>query len=245
MGLAPKGFQIGQAGQAADRGRGSGALGQSAEGTDLRILLELRRRLKSAAEKELCVGTERVRWLRGELRRTEAELRLCAGMLRARTSLLSQARGRVDSTRVAAERTCSRLSSLERENDDLAQQLSSLQQTTMKLQQSVGSGGKGHYGTLDSFSVAASALNKQLQRAGEDQAVIRTRTRDLVEETAAVTQRASRVHACLQLTLSAIATLCEEITRSLEVETSAGGAPTEVGAVTQAAARVREAAGQR
>jgi chromosome segregation ATPase len=112
---------------------------QTREAINLRVLLELRRRLKSAAEKELAVGADRMRALRGLLRRAESELRLCAHSLETRAQQLAQTASRVEKAQAQAAHTCARLSSLEHEHADLSQQLSAAQSDTAGIQLSMGS----------------------------------------------------------------------------------------------------------
>jgi chromosome segregation ATPase len=195
-------------------------LSRTEEAPDLRVLLELRKRLKSAAEKELTVGTERVRWLRGEVRRAEAELRLCAGILGSRQDFLSRAVTRVESAQSAAGRTCGRLSSLEQESGDLAKQLDELYQSIAHLGRSVGEGGRAaEHGAVQTFAIASSALKRSLLHAAQDQEAIQARTRDLEEETAHLNRRSAVLHNCLRLTFRSLAALSEEIVRSLDGET--------------------------
>lgn len=112
---------------------------QTREAINLRVLLELRRRLKSTAEKELAVGADRMRALRGLLRRAESELRLCARAVETRARQLAQTASRVEKAQAQAAHTCARLSSLEHEHADLAQQLSAAQSDTAGIQLSMSS----------------------------------------------------------------------------------------------------------
>jgi hypothetical protein len=109
------------------------------EAINLRVLLELRRRLKSTAEKELAVGADRMRALRGLLRRAESELRLCARALETRAQQLAQTASRVEKAQAQAAHTCARLSSLEHEHADLAHQLAAAQSDTVGIQLSMSS----------------------------------------------------------------------------------------------------------
>ena len=112
---------------------------QTREAINLRVLLELRRRLKSTAERELAVGADRMRGLRGLLRRAESELRLCARAVETRAQQLAQTATRVEKAQAQAAHTCARLSSLEHEHADLAQQLSAAQSDTAGIKLSMSS----------------------------------------------------------------------------------------------------------
>lgn len=112
---------------------------QTREAINLRVLLELRRRLKSTAERELAVGADRMRGLRALLRRAESELRLCARAVETRAQQLAQTATRVEKAQAQAAHTCARLSSLEHEHADLAQQLSAAQSDTAGIKLSMSS----------------------------------------------------------------------------------------------------------
>ena len=199
-------------GSRADGGTGVGV----GEAINLRVLLELRRRLKSVAEKELATGADRFRALRGELRRSEAELRLCARILQSHAIQLSQTVSRTESARGRATQTCARLTSLERENEDLGQQLAQAQVTAGSLQLSMRGDERTRHGTLDSFLLATGALVNQLALAVRDQSSISTRTRDLIEESEVLAARARSLQSCYQTVHMAMLDLCEGITDALQ-----------------------------
>ncbi|MCJ7751510.1 MAG: hypothetical protein MUQ65_10520, partial [Armatimonadetes bacterium] len=81
------------------------AVSRAREAINLRLLLELRRRLKAAAERELAIGADRMRRLRTDLRRGEAELRLFGKSLHARGQQLGRVLARVQSTQARAAQT--------------------------------------------------------------------------------------------------------------------------------------------
>jgi len=168
------------------------------QGLNLRVLLELRRRLKSAAEKELAVGADRFRNLRGELRRAEAELRLCARVLQSHATQLSQTVSRTESAQTRASQTCARLTSLERENEDLGQQLARAQDVASQLHTPLEADQQIRNGTLDSFVIATGALMNELALALRDQSSISARTRDLIEESEVLSARARSLQMCYQ-----------------------------------------------
>lgn len=210
---------------------------------NLRVLLELRRRLKSAAEKELAVGADRARSLRNELRRAEAELRLCARLLQVRAEQLGRATSRAETAHDRATHTCARLTSLDRENDDLAHQLAEAQDVATQLQVSVQPERHARHGTLDSFVLATNALVNELARAVQDQSAIRTRMRDLIEENHMLAVRAEALHSCYQTTQRAMGDLCEAIAEALggasaTVSTAVVSAPPDATENLAASARV-------
>lgn len=195
-----------------DAGAGSGV----GEAINLRVLLELRRRLKSVAEKELATGADRFRMLRGELRRSEAELRLCARILQSHAAQLSQTVSRTESARVRATQTCARLTSLERENEDLGQQLVRAQSAAGSLQLATRADEGTRHGTLDSFILAAGALVNELALAVRDQSSISTRTRDLIEESEVLAARARSLQSCYHSVHMAMLDVCEGISEALQ-----------------------------
>jgi chromosome segregation ATPase len=190
--------------------------GGASEPINLRVLLELRRRLKSVAEKELATGTDRFRTLRGELRRSEAELRLCARVLQSHAAQLSQTISRTEAARVRATQTCARLTSVERENEDLGQQLARAQAAAGSLQLSVRADDHARHGTLDSFVLAAGALMNELALAVRDQSSTSARTHDLIEESEVLAARARMLQSCFQTVHMAMLDLCEAITDALQ-----------------------------
>jgi chromosome segregation ATPase len=191
--------------------RASGAQAGVAQGVNLRVLLELRRRLKSAAEKELAVGADRFRNLRGELRRAEAELRLCARVLHSHATQLSQTVSRTETAQARASQTCARLTSLERENEDLGQQLARAQGTTSQLHTPLEADQQIRNGTLDAFVMATGALMNELALALRDQSSISARTRDLIEESEVLSARARSLQTCYQTLNLAMTDLSESI----------------------------------
>jgi chromosome segregation ATPase len=195
-----------------DGGSGAGV----GEAINLRVLLELRRRLKSVAEKELATGADRFRMLRGELRRSEAELRLCARVLQSHAIQLSHTVSRTESAQARATQTCTRLTALERENEDVGQQLAQAQAAAGSLQLSMRAGEQARHGTLDSFVLATGALVNELALALRDQSSISTRTRDLIEESEVLAARARSLQSCYQTVHVAMLDLCEEISDALQ-----------------------------
>ena len=186
------------------------------EGVNLRVLLELRRHLKSAAEKQLSLGGDRVRRLRNEVRHAESELRLCSCALQACLKRLGEARGRVEAARDRARESCARLSSLERENDDLAEQLHQAEGMAGGLQLSVRADRATRNGALESFMLATGELRKELCHGVQDQRAIRARAHDLFEDTEGLAHRAGSLHACLFNIQGAASALCDEIALSLD-----------------------------
>jgi chromosome segregation ATPase len=211
--------------------RSAGLVGsQAQQAVNLRVLLELRRRLKATAEKELAVGADRCRGLRGELRRAEAELRLCARVLEVRAEQLAELGSRTDNARARASQTCARLASLERENDDLTQQLGEAQRAARALQLSVQAERNARQGTLDSFVLAATGLINELALAAQDQRTVHARMRDLIDENQALSERASLLYACHRTVQIALMRVCENIADAL------GGVPGQVAAEAPAGA---------
>jgi len=190
--------------------------GGASEAINLRVLLELRRRLKSVAEKELATGADRFRALRGELRRSEAELRLCARVLQTHAAQLSQTVSRTETARVRATQTCARLTSVERENEDLGQQLARAQGAAGSLQLSVRADEHTRHGTLDSLVLATGALVNELALAMRDQSSISARSRDLIEESEVLAARARTLQSCFQTVHMAMLDLCEGISDALQ-----------------------------
>lgn len=198
------------------------------EGINLRVLLELRRHLKSAAEKQLSLGGDRVRRLRNEVRYAESELRLCSCALQACLKRLGQASGRVEAAQDRAQQSCARLSSLERENVDLAEQLHQAEGIAEGLQLSVRADSVTRNGTLESFMLATCELRKELGHGVQDQRAIRTRAHDLFQDTEGLANRAGSLHAYLSKIQGTAMALCEEIARALD------GVSAPVGEVVQA-----------
>jgi len=182
---------------------------------DLRVLLELRRRLKSSAEKELAMAADRCRSLRNALRRAEAELRLCSHILQGQSNQLMQVVSHTEMTQAHAAQTCARLSSLERENEDLGQQLAQAQHEANHLQISAQRELHARHGTLDSFVLAANALGKELALAIRDQSFVSARTRDLIEESEILSARARFLRSCQESVHAAMTDLSETITEAL------------------------------
>ena len=199
----------------ADQTAAAAAASQARQAINLRVLLELRRRLKSAAEKELAVGADRSRGFREELRRGEAELRLCARLLQVRASQLAQVGLRAESARMRASQTCARLTSLERENEDLTQQLGEAQQVAEQLRVTLEAERSARHGTLDSFVVATTALINELALAMRDQSSIQARMRDLIDESQALSERAGLLHAWYQVVHRSLTELCTGIADAL------------------------------
>ncbi|UCC68845.1 MAG: hypothetical protein JSV79_02660 [Armatimonadota bacterium] len=185
------------------------------EAVNLRLVLELRRRLKSAAEKELAIASDRMRALRGQLRRAESELRLCAQALETRSRQLTEAAKRVQQAQARATQTCGRLSSLEHEHQDLANQLAAAQQDADRLQLSVRSGSAMRNGTLDSFTIAAAALISDLEQAITDQSAVQARGRDLIEESESCAARARSLQKCFDAINHAMTSLRKEVSTTL------------------------------
>ena len=186
------------------------------EGINLRVLLELRRHLKSAAEKQLSLGGDRVRRLRNQVRYAESELRLSSCALQACLKRLGEASGRVGAAQDRAQESSARLSSLERENDDLAEQLREAEGMAGGLQRSVQADSATRNGALQSFMLATCELRKELGHGLQDQRAIRTRARDLFQDTEGLAQRAGSLHACLSDIQSAVSALCDDIARALD-----------------------------
>jgi len=192
------------------------AVSQAREAINLRLLLELRRRLKAAAERELAVGADRMRRLRTDLRRGEAELRLFGKSLHVRGQQLGRILARVQSTQARAGQTCDRLCSLEQEHEDLSQQLGVAGQEAASLQRSVRSAPQVRNGTLDSLVLATEALANDLAYAVRDQGALRARGRDLIGEGEALAARAGALHACFSSLVRIIGALCDEMEATVD-----------------------------
>jgi len=198
------------------------------EDTNLRLLLELRRRLKAAAEKELALGQERLRSLRNELRRAEGELRVWGRSLQRRREEIAAAATRVaEAVRLAAE-TCRSLSSLQRENEDLTAQLQRAERAAAELELSVPRDRHAGSATLDAFVAATRALVKELSRAARDQLSVRVRTQDLLEDSRILASEGRSLSACFEAVQSAIDQMCRQIADGVDPahsddEIAAGG----------------------
>ncbi len=199
-----------------DSGRAMTAVAQAREAINLRLLLELRRRLKMAAGRELAIGSDRMRSLRGELLRGEAELRLFGRALQTRSSQLLRMAARIEGTQARAAQTCARLASLEREHEDLAQQLAYAEQEAAGLQRSVQSTQQVRNGTLDSLVLAAQTLANDLAHATRDQTALRARGADLLAEGQAMADRAGALRKCFLSLGTAVAMLCDEISIAVD-----------------------------
>lgn len=196
--------------------RDRGAVAGARPPVNLRVLLELRRRLKSAAEKELAGGADRFRNLRNELRRAEAELRLCARILQTHAGQLTQAVSRTETAQSRASQTCTRLTSLERENEDLGQQLAQAQDVARNLHVPAEADQQVRNGTVDSFVIATGALMNELALALRDQSSISARTRDLIDESRLLAARARSLQTCYQTVHMAMTDLSESIGDALK-----------------------------
>lgn len=192
------------------------SVSRTRDAINLRLLLELRRRLKSAAEKELAIGADRMRAVRTELHRTESELRLCACALQTRAGELSRAIKRLQRAQSRAEQTCARLSSLEKEHDDLSQQLGDAQREAARLRQSMQSGVPARSGTLDSFVIATAALMSDLSHAINDESALKERGRSLIEQADACAGRARFLKSCLESANRAMTSVREEVCAALD-----------------------------
>lgn len=192
------------------------AVSQAREAINLRLLLELRRRLKAAAERELAIGADRMRRLRNDLRRGESELRLFGKSLHARGQQLGRTLARVQSTQARAAQTCDRLCSLEQEHQDLSQQLGAAEREATSLQRSVRSTRQVRNGTLDSLVLATEALTNDLAYAVRDQRALRARGRDLIQEGEALAARAGALHTCFSSLAHTIGSLCDEMDSALD-----------------------------
>jgi chromosome segregation ATPase len=216
MGLDATSSGTGIAGLLAGAGQRLAETGGGArEAVNLRLLLELRRRLKAAAEKELSAGSQRVRALREEVREAEAELRLCFRMLNARADQLAQASTAVAGAQERASQTCVRLGSLAQENDDLDQQLKEAKQGASRLQLSVRAENHTSHSALESFVLATAGLVRELSQASRDQSFIRARTQDLMAESGSLASRAGSLRDCFRRVHEAMTDICEHINQGL------------------------------
>jgi len=213
------------------------------EAVNLRVLLELRRRLKSVAEKELSTGADRFRTLRGELRRSEAELRLCARILQTHAGQLAQAVSRTEAAQTRATQTCARLASLERENQDLGEQLAQAQTAAGSLQLSMRADDQARHSSLDSFVVATSALVNELALVLRDQSSISARTRDLIEESEMLAARARSLESCYQTVHMAMLDLSAGIAEALRNGGVMAGRVAEAGEFQLAARQIEQRVG--
>jgi len=192
------------------------ALSRGRDEVNLRLLLELRRRLKSPAEKELSVGRDRARSLRNRLHAAEAELRLCARAIGARRDQLTRTAGAMESARHTTLATSQRLRALEAENEDFGQQLASATVQAQRLRESVHTDRATQHGTLDAFLTAANALARDLRLATKDHSDIRARVTDLTEETTTLASRADSLAACFRSADRALAMVCESVCHALD-----------------------------
>jgi len=192
------------------------AVSRAREAINLRLLLELRRRLKAAAERELAIGADRMRRFRADLRRGEVELRLFGRALHTRGEQLGRVLARVQNTQARTAQTCDRLSSLEQEHEDLSRQLGAAAEEAAGLQRSVRSTRQVRSGTLDSLVLATEALSNDLAYAVRDQASLRARGRDLMEEGEALAARAGALHTCFSSLALAVGTLSDEMEAALD-----------------------------
>lgn len=178
---------------------------------NLRVVLELRRRLKGAAEKELAVGADRLRSLRAEVRRAEGELRLCARLLQVRAGQLAESAERAEQAQARAVQTRGRLASLDRENRDLAQQLQRARANADRLELSPDAAQQGRHGTLEVFVSATAALLTELEVAARDHDSLHARMCDQMEECELLAARASALWSCHQALRQAMADLHEGV----------------------------------
>jgi len=191
------------------------AVSQARDAINLRLLLELRRRLKAAAERELAVAADRMRSLRTELRRAEAELRLNVRSLHTRARQLAATASRMQNAQARASGARTRLCALEQEHQDLAQQLAEAHQDADKLQHSVRACQPHRNGTLDSLVLATRALINDLEQATRDEAGLRQRGRDLIDESEVFTARCEALHKCFTAAEKATSSICGEIDAAL------------------------------
>ncbi len=184
---------------------------QARDAVSLRLLLELRRRLKATAERELAVGGERLRTLRNDLQRGETELRLFGAALKSRSQALAKSLARVQHSQALAAQTCSRLSSLEREHEDLCGQFEVARREASALRQSVRSARPARNGTLDSLVQATDGLVNELRCGARDQSHLRARGQDVMQEGQALATRARSLQLCFSSLGKAVAALCDDI----------------------------------
>jgi chromosome segregation ATPase len=201
------------------------AVSQTREAISLRMLLELRRCLKGAAERELAVDANRMRGLREELRRAEAELRLTARALSTRSNHLAAAAARIQKAQSRAAQAGARLSSLEQEHQDLAQQLADAHQAAEALQDSVRVSHPHRNGTLDSLLLASRGLINDLEHAARDEASLRQRGHDLIDETQGFAARCGELHTCFTAAGNAMSAICSDLEAGLDSLPSAVQAP--------------------
>jgi len=183
---------------------------------NLRLLLELRRRLKSAAEKELSVGRDRARGLRNQLHAADAGLRLCARAISARRDQLTRTADSMESARQQALATSQRLRALEEENEDFGQQLGSATLQATRLRESVHTDRVTQHGTLDAFLTATNALARDLRLATRDHGDIRARVTDLVEESTTLASRAKFLAAYFRSANRALTIICDSVHHALD-----------------------------
>jgi len=192
------------------------AVSQAREAINLRLLLELRRRLKGAAERELALGANRMRGLRDELRRAEAELRLTARALSTRSNHLAATTERIQKAQSRAVQAGARLSSLEQEHQDLAQQLANAHQAAEALQDSVRVSHPHRSGTLDSLLLASRGLINDLEQAARDEASLRQRGYDLIDETRGFAARCRALHTCFTTAGNAMSAISSDLEAGLD-----------------------------
>ena len=186
------------------------------EEVNLRLLLELRRRLKSAAEKELSLGRDRARSLRNRLHAAEADLRLCARAISTRRDQLTRTAEAMESARQQALATSQRLRALEEENEDFGQQLGSATLQATRLRESVHTDRVTQHGTLDAFLTATNALARDLRLATRDHGDIRARVTDMLEQSATLASRAEFLATCFRSADRALAMICDNVYHALD-----------------------------
>jgi predicted nucleic acid-binding Zn-ribbon protein len=108
-----------------------------------------------------------------------------------------------------------RLCALEQEHQDLAQQLAEAHQDADKLQHSVRACQPHRNGTLDSLVLATRALINDLEQATRDEAGLRQRGRDLIDESEVFTARCEALHKCFTAAEKATSSICGEIDAAL------------------------------
>ena len=187
------------------------AAAQTRNAINLRLLLELRRRVKATAQRELAAGADRLRMLRNDLHRSETELWLFSAALKTRSQELAKSITRLQNSQARASQTCSRLSSLEREQEDLCLQLDSAAREAAGLRESVRATHPTRNCTLDSLVLATEGLVNELAQAARDQAELRARGQDVVQEGEALASRARALQLCFSSLGKAVAALCDDI----------------------------------
>ncbi len=212
--------------QAHDSRADNPAEGHTRESVELRLLLGLHRWLKTTAERELATTAQRLRSLRNDINRGQAELRLFADALRTRSHDLARTLSRVQQSYTAAEKACARLRSLEQEHEELTSQLATARRGVQRLRASVGATPPSQLSAFGALNAATQSLASDLAQASADHSKLRARGQDLAREGDALGEQVRALQACFSSLGRAVAALCDHVDAALEARTAHSGQPT-------------------